>query len=551
MEDKSLILSSLIAYLAIVALVGILSRRFITSSDDFFRAGGSMPWWIAGISLYMGSFSAFAFVAFGSVAYNNGMMGVLVGMGGILGWILSAQFFAHKWRRANIATPTTYLERRFGAKTRQAIVWLNVLLSPLQSGLRLYAFAIMVHGIMGYPLIETIIFTALVMLAYSSLGGLWAVVLTDTIQFIIMLVGVVPLAILSIIAVGGLDGLVDLKSTGFFSPERSQLTFWWLITWWVTEIINTLASFQGVQRFSAVPSDKDAKRAAFLAAGLLVPTVFLILIPSLLGAHIYPDMDGQLIFAKMTTTLLPAGVIGLMLGAMCAATMSSLDSIFNVDAALMTNDVYKRLINKNASARRLLTVSRITTLIAVTLATSVAVVLAALNLQTFSVLEVLQSRFLIIIWTFFILGIIVKSASTRSFLAALAVSFGFSAFLLIMDVPLGDSRFWIIIVSIISFTVFGRLWPMGSADQHRVDIFFQQLEQPSVSVEKEEGNAMSAKILNLLGASLLCFSLIPGFMLLVRSGSIIDRATVIIEGGVFLSLVVLGGTILAVSRRKT
>lgn len=542
MDDQFIIQACLVAYLVIMAGVGIASRRLIKTSDDFFRAGNNMPWWIAGASLYMGSFSAFAFVAFGSVAFNHGVMGALVGLGGVIGWFLAAFLLAHRWRRTDVTTPTEFLEKRFGAKIRQGIVWLNLFISPIQSGLRLFAFSLIVHGILDYPIIDIILLTALIMFAYSSLGGLWAVALTDTIQFVIIMVGVAPLVVLSINAAGGAEGVIELSKEGFFSPERSKLTFWWLTTWWVSEIINTLASFQGVQRYNAVASEGEARKAAMLAGALLIPTTFIILTPPLLAAHLFPEIDGQLAFATMTNALLPTGLVGLMLGAMCAATMSSLDSIFNVDASLMTHDVYKRVIAPKASAQRLVLVGRISTLIAISAATAVAVLFASLNLQTFDILEIFQSRFMIIIWVFFVLGITTKKASNRSFAAALGASFLFSAVLLAIQIPTQDSRFLVALFSIGSFVLFGWLLPPQKEAKTAIDQFFEQLKTPlrhEAPIAHEQAGA-SASVRRILSYGLLSFAIIPGAIALLRLVRNDLSLDFLFEAVIFLILLLIG-----------
>lgn len=477
-----------------------------------------MPWWLAGASLYMGSFSAFAFVAFGSVAYNNGVLGALVGAGGVAGWFLCAMFMAQRWRRANVSTPTEYLETRFSPIVRQLVVWISIIIGPLQTGLRLFAFGLIVNGILGYNTIDVILCAALVMCLYSTMGGLWSVVLTDSLQFAVLVVGIVPLVILSVAEVGGIGGLLDLGESGFFDFKRSNLSIWWLVTWWVTEIVNTLASFQGVQRFSAVKTETDAKKAALFAAILLIPTTFLVMTPSLLGAALFPDIDGQLIFATMTKSLLPTGLVALMLGAMCAATMSSLDSLYNVDAALITRDVYKRNIAPRASSGNLLLVSRLSTVLVITCSALVAVTFAAFNMQTFSILEQIQSRVLIIVWVLFVIGILYRRATTRIFIATLLMSLLASGIFLFSNISTNASRLILIIFTGALVIVSGLFFTGSSTDKARSESFFQKISTTQNSRSSSLGSAGESKhqshrsILKILAFGLISFACIPAIL---------------------------------------
>jgi len=547
MTDQNIVLVTLVAYLAVVALVGILAKTLVQSSDDFFRAGGRMPWWTAGVSLYMGTFSAFAFVAFGSVVFEHGAIGIVIGVGSVIGWLVAAFYFAPRWRRARLKSPTEYLEFRFSAIVRQVVVWLNLVLSPLQSGLRLFAFSIMVHGILGYPLPETIIVTALVMMTYSVLGGLWAVVLTDSIQLVVLVTGLIPLLILSVAEVDGLRGLAALQDSGFFSFERGSLSLWWLGTWWFTEFINTLASFQGVQRYSSVADERDASKAAYLAAILLVPTMILALLPSLLGSHIFPEIDGEMIFAHMVTNLLPASIVGLMLGAMCAATMSSLDSIFNVDASLMTNDIYKRFLRPNATTREMIIASRLFTLLVVILAVTIALTLAAFHVRTFSFLEVIQSRIMVVVWTFFVLGILFRSISSTGFLMALGASLVFSAVLATTDLAISDVRIANIVFSIAVFSL-ANYWAFAmNTGTRRSKAFFAQLEMPVARVEREPGTTLDTSPLKLISISIMAFAAIPTLLISVTNE---QGWGVGLEAMLSASLWLIGLSLLWASKRK-
>ena len=506
MDRETTIYLVIAGYMVVMLAAGLASRKFILTSDDFFRGGQALPAWAAGLSVAMGSFSALAFVAFGSLAFEHGILGLLVGLGGIIGYALAGLFVAHRVRRAGVHSPVEYLEERFGPAARQAMAWISLVLSPFQTGLRLFAFAAVAHAILGFDIATTILATGGMVACYTLLGGVWAVVMTDVIQFVILLAGTVPLVIVAVSRVGGIERMIDL---GAFDPGRAKFTWFWLISWWISSILQSMVSFEGIQRYSAVANERDARKVAFIASAVLLPIPVLMLTPSLLAYYLYPEIEGQASFAHMAMQLLPPGLVGLMLGAMFAATMSSLSSQFGVDANIMTRDVFQRLFSKHASDRTLLSVSRLTTLGTAGLCMAVALTIAATQESLFGFMEVFQSRVLLVIWTPFLLGLFLRRSGARGLLLSLGFGFVVSVVLWSAGLSMDASRMWIIGAGVLGMAVANWLLPAHGAHAVRVHGFFERIDTPVTDRAARADFSRSLRLLRIICYAVIAFGAVP------------------------------------------
>ena len=125
------------AYFALMLGAGRFMGRFVKSSKDFFSGGKKVPWWMGAVSSYMAMISSFVFIAHAGVAYQDGIVAILVFWSTVVGVALGAWIFAWRWQRANVTTPMEYLERRYGAWVRQFISWCGVAFRVLDNMVRL------------------------------------------------------------------------------------------------------------------------------------------------------------------------------------------------------------------------------------------------------------------------------------------------------------------------------------------------------------------------------------------------------------------------------
>lgn len=522
-------------FLAIMLGVGIVAKTFVKDADDFHRGGRQVPWWAAGLSIYMGAFSAFAFVSFGSVVFTDGGVGLLLGYGLVFSYVLTGLFLARRWHRAALTTPAEYLEQRFGPAARQFVAFLTLVTNAMASALRLFAFALMMNGLLGLPVLPTIVIAGAMMAAVAISGGLWGIVLADAVQFVILLAGLIPLVIMSVLQLGGWAEFSILATTDLFAVGRGDKGWNWLLTWWLLQIITGMFSFPMIQRLSSVPTERDARKAVFLAAALLVPTPLLAMVPVAICFVLLPGTPPELAFATIAKTVLPVGLLGLMAGSMIAATVSELETAFNIDSGIVTRDVYQRHIHPEASPRRLLALSRLATLASATIAITLATVLAATGTGIFDFSEAFSSRVVMALCIPFVLGILVRRISERGFFLTVACSLVASFVLWWIGLSSGDVRLPLAAVGFGSVALGALLFPPRGQSKVRIGAFFDRLAQPCPSPENGR-LAIDLQTIRLVGVTILLVGIVPALLPLVAATTGPARLIEYGAGGVLFAI---------------
>ncbi len=357
----------LVGYFVLMLGIGIYFYRYMKGMKDYFSGGNRIPWWLSGASYYMSSFSVFAFVTFSAITYKYGLYGVTLMMDTSVGVVFSMYFMAKKWRRARINSPIEYLEVRFSSELRQFVAWQGIPLRIVDDAMKLVAIGLFISAGLGFDLQQSVLWSGLIMLTYTMLGGLWAVTVTDFVQFIVMAVAVIILVPLSIQASGGLTAAFSNISPDrlhiFHPPEYDW--FYFAASMIFVILSSSSVSWSLIQRFYSVPNEKETRKLGWFVVLLFVVGAPLIMLPAFVAPNfitLNPGQDGM-VYAMIAVKLLPTGLIGLVIAAMFAATMSMLSSDYNVAANVLTNDVYLRIFRKNASQKELVTVGRITTII--------------------------------------------------------------------------------------------------------------------------------------------------------------------------------------------
>jgi len=217
-----------------------------------------------------------------------------------------------------------------------------------------------------------------IILAYTFMGGLWAVAVTDFIQFVIMAVAVLILVPLSISRVGGFDAFVAGSPENFFQWTTNEynwvyialLSLLYCVAW-------SSINWPLIQRYYCVKDEREAVKVGWFVTGLNVIGPPLMFLPAMAAKQfLAPDTAGESVYPLLCVELLPAGMLGLIVAAMFAATMSMLSSDYNVCAGVLTNDVYRRLLRKSASQRELVFVGRLMTLLMGGIALGLAMLMA-------------------------------------------------------------------------------------------------------------------------------------------------------------------------------
>lgn len=180
-----------------IMFVGSLFSSTSKNMKSFFAGGGNVPWWISGLSLFMGFFSAGTFVVWGSIAYSMGFVAVTIQLTMAAAGFAVGLLIAPRWNKTGCLTAAEYITRRYGASTQKLYTYIFLFISIFTTGSFLYPIAKIIEVAAGIPLSSSILILGVFCMIYVSLGGLRAVVVTDVLQFIILFAAVIiviPLA---------------------------------------------------------------------------------------------------------------------------------------------------------------------------------------------------------------------------------------------------------------------------------------------------------------------------------------------------------------------
>ncbi len=366
----------LILYMVGILIVGVYFQKYVHSSTDFFLAGRALPFWAIGMSIVVTDIGALDFVGLGGQAYRFGIVVANFDwIGSVPAMILAGLVFVPYYWRAGVFTIPEYLGRRYNdiVRTISALVWLIFYVFNL--GVVLWASGLMLRELMGWPIMVSVVVTAVIVGLYTILGGLSAVVMTDVVQLVIMYVGAFAILILGFWEIGGWGAMVDrIQALGpdfadHFTLIRSQeanTPYPWSGILFGLALVLAPAYFIGnqtiVQRCLGARTEWDAKAGMILGAFLKMFIPVLVVFPGLIALALYPGIeDSDRAYAILVKNILPPGMIGLLFAAFYAALMSTVDSVLNSTATLWTQDVYKKLIKKNADDRHYLRVGQIFT----------------------------------------------------------------------------------------------------------------------------------------------------------------------------------------------
>ena len=350
---------SIIIYMVLIAGVGILFGWFVKDIKDYFKGGNTIPWVMGGVSNFMGLFSTFVFVAYAGIAYSDGLVGVTVLWCTVLPGIIMILFFAKRWLRSGIITPVEYLEKRFNAPVRQIFSWAGIGMRFLDNMVRLYAIGIFIMAATPLTFFQAIVLAGAIITLFTIVGGVWAVVVIDTLQFVVLIFSACILVVLAWDAVGGLDSLMASHPEHFnwFSGVKGQPL--WLIAYYIMVIIKYNGNWIFIQRFYSVKDEKSSIKLGLLTASLFFIFPLIFLFPAIAAIEILPNLpDPEMAYVSTATYLLPPGLMGFMIAAMFSATMSSLNSEYNVMSGVLTNDIYKRIFRPDKSDMHYVWVAR-------------------------------------------------------------------------------------------------------------------------------------------------------------------------------------------------
>lgn len=348
-----------------ILMAGLSFGRTKADMRSFFAAGGAVPWPINGLSLFMSFFSAGTFVVWGSIAYEHGWVAVTIQWAMCIAAIFIGLFIAPAWRKAGILTAAEFIERRLGHKVQKFYSYVFLLIALFYTGQFLYPVARIVNVSIEIPITHSILILGIMVILYTAVGGLWAVVVTDVLQFVILTAAVLIVLPLALKSVGGMEVFVEKSPEGFFSIFSAEYSPWFIAAFMAYNLVFIGGNWAYVQRYTSVRDAFSARKVAYLFAALYVISPVLWMLPPMLYRILQPELSGlenEGAYLLMCKEVLPAGLLGLMLGGMIFATASSVNTTLNMSAAVFTNDIFKHF-RPNSGNAKLMTIARISTVL--------------------------------------------------------------------------------------------------------------------------------------------------------------------------------------------
>ena len=403
----------IIGYFLVVLVIGFLFSRRKNTGSGFFLAGRSLGWAAIGFSLFASNISSSTIIGLSGQAYRSGIsVSNYEWMAAFL-LVFMTIFFIPFFIRSRISTIPEFLEKRFNRFSRRYVSLTTILLTIIvDTASGLYAGVLILQ--LFFPNLgswQTYFVLTLLAGTYTATGGLRAVVFTDILQAVIILLGggILLFAVLGQFDYSWSNAVASVPEShmSVIQPMGEE-SLPWLGTligvpilgfyyWSTTQLI--------CQRILGARDLKNARWGALLGGFLKLPVLFLLVIPGLFAATLFPGLENSdLVFAEMVVNLLPAGVIGIVLAGLIAAIMSSVDSALNASSALIVMD-FIQPSRPELSADQVGRIGRITTLILMLFAALWAPMISNFA-GIFDYLQIVLSFFVPPIATVFLMGVL-------------------------------------------------------------------------------------------------------------------------------------------------
>jgi len=555
----------ILGYFALILGASWVFSKKMNLSRDFFAAGGNMPWWLSAISFFMASFSALTFVMYAELSYNYGVIAIVLYQVTVPALILAAFGLARRWRRTRADTPVQFLENRYNLMVRQALAWTGIPLRIVDDSLKIFSTAIFLYAglklsILSLPVAISII--GVILIVYAFLGGQRGVIVIDFVQFIILLGSVLLILPLTIIKIGGIGAFVSQAPIGFFDPTTGPYRGFNIFALLILFVISLNSTWSLVQKYNCVRDEKEAKKVAWTVAGLNFIGPIIFFTPAILARVLLPELENaKYAYAELAFTVLPTGLMGVMVAGMFSATVSTMGSEFNVLAGILTNDIYKRVFKPKASEKELLIVGRVATVAVGILIISMALLVS--TLQGISLFDIMIKAFGALLPATalpILAGLLWKRINARGALTGLIVGAISGITLIIVNIFLVKSyahsfagspelEYWLkqgwdaasilfnIGITLSAMFLGSILTPAQDEEEKRVNLFFAQLDQ-DIEVGDEVGfKTASAANFKIIGIMIMAFGALldfVGILLLFGSATVFSYALNLGVGTVFI-----------------
>lgn len=386
-------------YIGGIALFGGSFFKKNKTSSSYTLGNNDIPSWVVTMSIFATFVSSISYLALPGNAFQSNWNALVFSLSLPIATLIAVKYFVPLYRKINSPSAYTFMEQRFGAWARIYVSLCYLLTQLMRIGTILYLLALTLNAITGWDITTIIIFTGLIVAVYSMLGGISAVLWTDAIQGVILIIGAfacigfifynMPEGPSQIFSIANEN---DKFSLGSFDLDFSKPTFWVVLIYGVFINLQNYGIDQNyVQRYMVLKSDKEAQRSALIGGLIYLPisALFLFIGTSLFAyynsAEVLPDTlqdisKADRVFPHFIVNALPPGLTGLMIASIFAAGMSTISTSFNSSATVFLTDYYNKYFKQDATDKKRMQVLYISSIIISVIGITIAI--AMINVKS-------------------------------------------------------------------------------------------------------------------------------------------------------------------------
>ncbi|MCO4812349.1 MAG: sodium:solute symporter family protein [Gammaproteobacteria bacterium] len=349
-----------LAYIGLVLGIGRYWSKRVHSTEDFHLCGRQLGRLPASLSLAATEFSGSGLIGGAGLVYAIGLSGIFWNYAAIPAYILLGFLVAPRLRRLQLTTIPEYIGMKFGVSTQRLTAVLEIVEAVAFVAVQILVSALLLAALFGLSVPQASLLVTAAFAIYTMMGGLWAVVWTDALQYVILMVGIIVAVILAMNAVGGIDGLHSRLPQEHFS--FTQLGLWTPLAWGALALYSYGVDQAYMQRALAA-KDAETARFAYIFTGCNY-VIFggCVAILGLAAAALLPGLaDENQALPELVAQVLPEGVRALIMTAIIAATMSTSSSFLAAASSLAVQDLYEPIFGEGASEERQIFHSRVIT----------------------------------------------------------------------------------------------------------------------------------------------------------------------------------------------
>ena len=525
-------------YLAVLIGLGAIFGRFNKDTDDYFKSGSKGTWWLVGMSTFMSGISALTFTGNGGAAFEAGWSVLVIYAGNVIGFVISGLFLAAWYRQLRATTFPEVMRERFGPVTQQVYAYFFMIWFLWAGAIWLWGLGIFTSAVFNIPVGVVIPVLGVVVLVYSTTGGRWAVMATDFVQGMVMIPATVLLAGVCVWQLGGVSGVFErIEAAGLgedfalIKPEGAfpagAYTWSWAVAILILQISQN-CSLALSMRYFAVKDGRSASKAAWMTCILMALGTLLWFIPPMTARLLFEEQvmgadlskPAEAAFAVASLNLLPSGMVGIVIIAMFAATMSSMDTGLNVNAAMLVRDVVPALRRRlgwgaELTAKTELRASQAVTVVFGAMMTFLAMHLAKGDGKGMFEVVLEAATFLSLPLTMpLVLAVFIKRVPGWAALATVAAGLVVTP-VMGWDTPFHERAMGIFVTCCVVYAGSGFFWQTASEEYRaRVEAFFERMHTP-VDFEKEVGGGNDLSQLKILGGFTATIGVLLFLLLLI------------------------------------